>query len=203
MTDKGKMVYERLKNECLPYIHKLSNNEKKQILEDNKITTNLPHSYWKTIQDYYSDAAWEDKIVKEYPEHMESKSYLFLRTNDEDPQQIEYFSVLYNHGSIYAEMGVYYISDFPTLCEEVREFAEFNERPFPSNLEIIKEGYNRNVRGIDLYKRDRLTYSVNNPYTIEETLVTAEQLQAMVKAVNIDESEIEPPAKAKQGVYER
>lgn len=203
MTDKGKLVYERLKKECIPDIHKLSLFEKYQILSENEITTNLPHSFWENISKYYTAAEWDVMVYDPFPEKMESKHYLFLKYRDDNVNQIEYFSVLYIQKTIYAEMGYYDISNFESLVSDAIERSNCTGKPLDSNIDIIQQAYCvRNIK-MDEYKRDVVTYSVRNPVNLEETMVSAEQLKKMIKAVNISEKDIEPPKKSKQGAYER
>lgn len=191
MTEKGKAVYERLKGECLPYIRKLSIEEKYQILKENSITTNLPSSYWNKAHSYFSSAVWE-KAEKSYHTDMEAKSYLFLKCNDENSSEVEYFSVLYIKDDIYAEMGSYNVSDF--------EFSL--DIGHVSNIDIIKDAYYRSDAGIDRYKCDVITYSLRNPASIEETRVSPKELSVMLNAVDIPEYEVKPPVNMHE-VYER
>lgn len=203
MTDKGKLIYERLKQECLPTIHKLSLIDKYQILSDNKITTNLPSSFWDNIKKHYSSAEWESAIFDPFPERMESKQYTLARYRFGDENQIEYFSVLYLKDKIYAETGYFDVADFDTLVSEAKERSEITGRPLESNLDIVLDACTSTYYNTDDYKRDVKTYSLSNPSRMEETLVTKEQLNIMIAALNIDEKDIEPPARAKQGVYEK
>jgi len=202
MTDKGKLVYERLKNECLPNIHKLSILDKYDLIQANKITTNLPPSFWENIKRYYSSAEWESTIFEPYPES-NSKHYTLARYKFNNENEIEYFSVLYLQDKIYAEYGCFDISDFEPLVTEEIENSKITGRPIKSNLEIVLNACSSTYYNTDNYKQEVKTYSLMNPSVMEETRVTKEQLMIMIKALNIDEKDIEPPAKFKQGVYER
>ena len=201
MTESGKQVYERLKAECLPTIHKLSLDEKYQIMRDNAITTNLPRSFWPKTKNYYANAEWDAKYECDYTST--ARHYVMLRDCDTNINRVEYFSVLYRGDEIFAEAGYYDIRDFRTQVSDALSLAEERGVPVASYAEIIEHAYHLKYINVEHYKREPVTYGLRNPAELSETLVSPEELKIMANAFNISDKEIEPPAKAKQGVYER